>query len=77
MTRNEFIKKRWRAFELIEYAPYRKENIVIECMLISVDFEQELFKIEPINKDMYDNDSFWVRIEYCKRPTPKLRKINN
>jgi len=75
MTRDELMKKRWVGFELIEYRPYRKENVVIECMLLSIDFEQELFKLEPIDKEMYEDDSFWVRVEYCKRPRPKLKVL--
>lgn len=73
MTRDELIKKRWVGYELIEYRPYRKENIVIECMLLSIDFEQELFKLEPVDKELYEDASFWVRVEYCKRPAPKLK----
>jgi len=73
MTREEFIKKRWVGYELIEYRPYRKEDSVIECMLLSIDFEQELFKLEPVDTEMYEDNSFWVRVEYCKRPRPKLK----
>jgi len=73
MNRDEFIKKRWVGYELLKYRPYRKEDVVIECMLLSIDFEQELFKLEPIDKEMYEDKSFWVRVEYCKRPRPKLK----
>ena len=73
MDRDELIKKRWVGYELIEYRPYRKEDVVIECMLLSIDFEQELFKLEPIDKEMYEDKSFWARVEYCKRPRPKLK----
>ena len=69
------MKKRWVGYELIEYRPPRKEDVVYECMLIAVDFEQELFKLEPIDKEMYEDTSFWVRVEYCKRPAPRLKKV--
>jgi hypothetical protein len=75
MTRDELLKKRWVGYELIEYRPFRKENLVIECMLLSIDFEQELFKLEPIDKEENEDNSFWVRVEYCKRPAPRLKKV--
>ena len=75
MTREELMKKRWVGFELIEYSPPRKEGVVYECMLLSIDFDQELFKLEPVDKELYEDESFWARVEYCKRPAPKLRTV--
>jgi hypothetical protein len=76
MTREEFIKKRWVGYELIEFRPPKKEDIVYECMLLAIDFEQDLFKLEPVDKEMYEDESFWARVEYCKRPAPKLKVKN-
>lgn len=50
-----------------------KKDVVYECMLIAIDFEQELFKLEPVDKEVYEDISFWTRVEYCKRPRPKLK----
>ena len=77
MRREEFIEKRWTAFELIEYRSPRKNDtdFVVECMLIAIDFENELFKLEPIDKEIYEDNQFWARVEYCKRPHPKLKKV--
>jgi len=73
MTLEEFRKKRWMHSELIEFRPHRMEGVVIECMLLAVDFEQYLFKLEPFDKEIYETKSFWCRVEYCKRPAPKLK----
>lgn len=73
MTREEFTKKRWVGYELIEFRPPNKEDVVYECMLLAIDFEQDLFKLEPVDKEMYEDASFWARVEYCKRPRPKLK----
>lgn len=72
MKREEFTKKRWKGYEIIEFRPPNKE-IVYECMLLAIDFEQDLFKLEPFDKEMYQDESFWARVEYCKRPRPKLK----
>lgn len=73
MTRAEFIKTRWVGYELIEFRPPKKNDVVYECMLLAIDFEQDLFKLKPVDEEMYEDESFWVRVEYCKRPRPKLK----
>ena len=73
MTREELVKKRWQGYERIDYIPKRKEGYVIECMLLAIDFDNELFMLEPIDKEIYEDNTFWARVEYCKRPAPKLR----
>jgi hypothetical protein len=62
-------------YELIEFRPPNKEDVVYECMLLAIDFEQDLFKLEPVDKEMYEDASFWARVEYCKRPRPKLKAM--
>lgn len=75
MTREELIKKRWRAYEQINYMPKRKDGFTIECVLIAIDFDNELFMLEPIDKEVYEDKTFWARVEYCKRPAAKLKLI--
>jgi hypothetical protein len=75
MEREEFIKKRWQGYEIILYMPKRKDGIEVECMLLAVDFENELFQLEPIDKDIYEDEVFWARVEYCKRPPHKLKVV--
>lgn len=73
MTQEEFAKKRWQHSEIIEFRPYRKQGLVIECMLLAVDFENGLFKLEPFDREVYEDKSFWARVENCSRPAPKLK----
>ena len=75
MEREGFIKKRWQGYEIILYMPKRKDGIEVECMLLAVDFENELFQLEPIDKEIYEDEAFWARAEYCKRPPHKLRVV--
>ena len=62
MTREELIKKRWKGYEIINYMPKRKEG-------------NELFMLEPFDKEAYEDKTFWARVEYCKRPSPKLKVL--
>jgi len=71
MTEQEFLKKRFKSFERINCKNSR--DTVVECMLIGVDFEQRLFKLEPFPNDYYEEKSFWARCDYCERPRPKLK----
>lgn len=75
MTREELMKKRWSAYEQINYSPKRKDGVTFECMLLAVDFENELMQLEPIDKELYEDNSFWARCEYCERPTPKMKIV--
>lgn len=73
MTQEEFGKKRFKGFEPIIFEGVKGEKN-IECILLAVDFEQELFKLEPLDKNFYEDKEFWCRIEYCNRPHYKLKK---
>ena len=72
MTYDEFSKKRWRHSEVIEYS---YKGIIIECMLLAVDFTEGLFKLDPFDKETYQDEPFWARVENCKRPYHKLKKV--
>lgn len=71
MEEDEFKKKRFTSHELIEYYPKGFDDFGVPCMLLSVDFEQCLFKLIPIPEGYYEEIPFWCRVEYCKRPSPK------
>lgn len=72
MTEKEFLKKRWVSYELIEY---HGRHGVIDCILLAVDFDERLFKLDPIDKELYEDKSFWCRVDNYKRPNPKLKKV--
>ena len=73
MTLEEFAKKRWRHSEIIEYS---YKDIVVECMLLSIDFTEGLFRLQAFDSGLYDDEPFWARVENCKRPYHKLKKVN-
>jgi len=67
-----FANKTWRHSEEIEYT-HPTTKIIVSCMLLAVDFEQELFKLIPIDTEYYnDLQSFWVRVEYCEKIRRRL-----
>lgn len=74
MTRDYFLKRHWKGYEIINYGPKRKDGIKIECLLLAVDFENELFQLEPIDKEIYEDKQFWARVEYCERPNLRIIK---
>ncbi len=71
MDLKEFKKKRFTGYEEIECYPNGFDNYCVACMLLAVDFEQELFKLIPIPDGFYEEIPFWCRAEYCKRPSRK------
>lgn len=73
MTEQEFLKKRFKPFEIIEYGNERTK--MVSCILLGVNFEERLFHLSPIPEDYYEKDSFWVRCENCQRPRPKLKVV--
>lgn len=75
MTKEEFAKKRFQHSEEIIYtrpeSPFWK-SINISCLLIGIDFEQDLLLLIPFDTEKYDE--MWVRIEYCEKAPTKLKK---
>mgnify|MGYP006967778140 CR=1 FL=1 len=66
MTQEDFAKKRWQHSEAIEYSlPGHK---AILCMLVGLDFENNLMRLWPFDQEIYKDESFWARVEYCRRP---------
>ena len=76
MERDKFIKMKFKAFMAIDFFNKRDNNIV-ECILLAVDFEQELFTLEAVDKETYYSKPFDVRREYCELPKPKLKIVTN
>ena len=78
MTKQEFGKKRFISFEEIIYTspenPLMK-RFTVSCMLVGIDFEQDLLKLIPFPSEKYEEDSFWVRIEYCEKALKKLKVL--
>ena len=54
MTRNQFIHYSYRHSEIIIYHQ-RHPDVDIECMMIGVDFDNELFHLVPIDQYLYED----------------------
>ena len=76
MTKEEFGKKRFQSFEEIIYTSPESplmNSFTVSCMLVGIDFEQDLLKLIPFPNEKYEEDPFWVRIEYCEKAPRKLK----
>lgn len=78
MTRNQFVNYTYRHSEVIIYHQKHPE-IDIECMLIGVDFDHELFHLVPIDQDYYEDRSYWLSYISCDKPLrkPKMNIIRS
>ena len=78
MTRNQFVNYSYRHSEIIVYHQKHPEED-IECMLIGVDFDNELFHLVPIDQYLYEDKSYWLPYTSCDkfRKKPKMEIIRN
>ena len=72
MTREQLVKYRFKAYMQIDYKHIRMEN-PIRCMLVSVDFDNNVMTICPIDPD-YENKDFTTSTDYTFLP-PKESKL--
>lgn len=72
------VKRKFKAYQLIEYIPYGHDLETyesIECMLIAVDFDRELFVLRPFPTEtrLINTDDFYVHISQCRISGHKLK----
>lgn len=80
MTEEEFVKKKFSAYQEINFEGRRVTNIdggigaIIPCMVLAVDFDERLLKIIPYPDGDYEaKEGFWVRCEHIEIPKPRLK----
>ena len=77
MTRNQFVNYAYRHSEIIIYHQKHPEED-IECMLIGVDFDNELFHLVPFDQNYYEDISYWLPYTSCdkqfKKPKMKIAR---
>lgn len=74
MEREDFMKKRFKAYQLIEFQ-HRDMEHPIECMLVAVNFDTEILTLRPFpDHNPFDLDEFHVHISQCKIAGFKLKK---
>ena len=70
MKLEQFAKYKFRHSEEIVFempsSPVMK-SYRVHCMLIGIDFEQELLLLIPIDTETYEENKFWARCEYCTK----------
>lgn len=81
MTPEDFLKKKWKPYQEIDFKSSRIQNIdgqlgaIIPCMLLAVDFDEQLLKIIPFPGGYYEEKEFWARCEHCEISRPKLKVV--
>ena len=73
MTREELIKRSWKAFQVIEYMVPRMDKPA-ECLLLSVQFDDELMVLQPLDPQ-FKKDDFIASIKYCSVPKKKIAAV--
>ena len=76
MTQNQFATYHYRHSEVMIWHTKHPDHD-IECMLIGVDFEGEMFRLVPLDLDWYEDKAYWVHFKYVdkKRGKPKMEII--
>lgn len=64
MTREKMLKVPWKAYMKITYKTDHMEREA-DCMLLSIDFENELMELVPFDK-AHEEYSFTANIKYCE-----------
>lgn len=59
MTREEMIKRSFRPYMIITYNDRHGDK---DMILVSADFENEVFTLRPLDIDRYEDEDFQVSI---------------
>lgn len=78
MTENQFRTYSYRHSEIIIFHQKHPE-VDVECMLLAVNFETDMFKLYPFDQELYEDYSFWIPYTYCdkKAKKPKMKIIRS
>lgn len=74
MTREEMVKRRWKAYEIILYQDAGMK-CAAECLVSAVDFDAEVLTLTPIN-DFYEQNEFPANLKYCSIPKMKAATVD-
>ena len=67
MTRDQFVKKKFQAYQVIMWVnPTTK--VKVECMLVGIHFDRELLTLDPVDKVLYHDEEFLSHIKDCYLP---------
>ena len=76
MTQNQFANYHYRHSEVMLWHT-KHPDCDVECMLIGVDFEGEMFHLVPIDQEWYEDRDYWVPYKFGDKPRrkPKMKVI--
>lgn len=76
MTQNQFVNYHYRHSEVMLWHVKHPDHDV-ECMLIGVDFEGELFRLVPLDQSWYEDIEYWVHYKFVDklRRKPKMNVV--
>lgn len=66
------MKISFRAYMEIEYIEKRLDSRV-SCMLLAVDFDNKTVHLSPLDKEIYEDRTFWTAIRNIELPRRKLK----
>lgn len=74
MNRDEMVKRSWKPYMILHYQNKRMEYPV-ECLLVMADFDDEIFELQPLDQDTYEQQTFFTSIENVHVPKKKMKAV--
>ena len=59
MTRQQMIKRSFKPYMILELETH---STIIDVILVSADFDNEVFIVRPLDIDCFENDDIYVSI---------------
>ncbi len=81
MDRDKFIKRRWKAYEVVLYKNDRMKNwdgglgVEVECMVCCINFDEETILLQTIEKGIFTDEEFYASIKNIETARPKLSVV--
>lgn len=75
MTKERFNSLRFKSYMEVDYIHQKLINGSIPCMLLAVDFDNDVVKLKPVFSEEYEDNEFWCSIEYFDLPKKKMRVV--
>lgn len=49
----------------------------VECILVGIDFDHEMFQLVPFDLDYYEDKVFWIHPKFVDKPRkkPKMKVV--
>lgn len=77
MTRDEFVKHKWKAYEVVVYKNDRMKNwdggigVEVECLACIINWDEETILLQCINPDAFTDNEFYANIKNIEFPKKK------